>query len=83
MNSTAQVARIAHVDHAHAVRKQVADISEALFDHDLHSVGPPTLVAVTDELHVFGVLWRFKIRHFRSLVLIQQNNRGEARPGHT
>ena len=75
----ARVAGIAHVDHADAVREEVPDIGEALFDHDLDGVRASALVAVADQLHVVRILRRFDIRHVRSLILIRRERTGAKR----
>src|SRR6185437_6413785 len=59
---------VAHVNDAEALGEDMADIGEALVDHDLDTVASPALVAVADQLEVgSGIVGFGKITAHRCL----------------
>src|ERR1700722_8701374 len=63
-----RIFRIAHIDDRDAVGKAVADISEALVDHDLHAVAAAALVAVAQKFDVMRCYGGHG-RHSRKIIM--------------
>ena len=54
---------VAHIDNAEALGEHVADIGVAAMHHDLHAVGPATLVGMADNAHVARVIGFRQVAH--------------------
>ena len=58
----ARIFRVAHVNHAEALREHVADIGVAIVDHELDPVRATALIGVADDLHVLREVWLGQVK---------------------